>query len=206
MTEQIPLVLDAAEMIRLHHPPLRLFAGQLVVSKLDFGSLHDRLGQGVENLHVRQPGAAAPDRQRLLQFMPSDLHLAAKRMAQLPERGGEWTLKGCPAELFERLLGQQQCGDLALRDFHHREIPHRRRVMEPVPHCIVVERQPEPVAHELDIAHHRFRRDLQIHRQPLAVRIVSGRHPLVNAPHALHGRTRQSFGGCWAGLCLAGFF
>ena len=192
--EQIPLVLDATEMIRLHHTSLRLFTGQLVVTELDFGPLHDRFGQRIENLHVCQPGAAAPHRQRLFQFVPSDLHFAAERMTQLPERRGERTLEGCAAELLERLLGQQQCGDFALRNLHDRKIPHRRGVVEPVSHRVVVQGQPETVPHELDIAHHRFRGNLQINRQSLAVRIISGSNPLVDAPHTFHGRTCDALG------------
>ena len=189
-------------MIRLHHTSFRRVTGQLVVTELDFGSLHYRFGQRVENLHVCQTGAAAPHRQRLFQFVPSDLHFAAERMTQLPKRRGERTLEGCAAELLERLLGQQQCGNLALRNLHDRKIPHRRRVVEPVSHRVVVQRQPETVAHELDIAHHRFRGNLQIDRQSLAVRVSACRQLLMDPPHALHGRTSEALGARFCHLCF----
>ena len=78
MTEQIPLVLDTAEMVRLHRPRLLFLPGQLVVGQCHLRALRHRLGQRVENLHIGQPGPAAPHGQRAFQLMPGDLHIAAQ--------------------------------------------------------------------------------------------------------------------------------
>ena len=78
MTEHIPLVLDTAEMVRLHRPHLFLLPGQLVVSQLHFRTFGHRLGQSIKNLHISQPRPAASHGQGTFQFVPGDLHVAAE--------------------------------------------------------------------------------------------------------------------------------
>src|SRR4051812_35721791 len=91
-------------------------------------------------------------------------------VGELPKSGMERPLERCALVLRERFLGNEKRGDLAFGDLDVRKAGDRLGIIETKLLRMIVDRQAEPVAHEIDIALNRLGRDLELSRDLLAVR------------------------------------
>ena len=98
-------------------------------------------------------------------------------------------VKRSAAVLLEGLARHEQRQQLALRDLHGGEGGDRVRVAVRVDAWVELDRQIEPVAHEGDVAHDRLARDLEALRELRAIGEGAAAELLVDAEHALDGRT-----------------
>lgn len=97
--------------------------------------------------------------------------------------------------LLDRLLGHEQREQLALRQRHMRELLDRPRVVESIAASVVVDRQAQPIDHELDVPLDRSGGYLEVLGHEPAVRVPVGPHPLMEEQHPLQGRPGHSLAG-----------
>lgn len=106
----------------------------------------------------------------------------------------EGLFKRGAAILREGLLRDEECHDLALGNLDVREMGDRLGINEPEVELVVFNRQPEPVAHEIDIALDRLGGHFQFVGEFAAVWEIAGDQPLVQPHHPLQRGTRELLG------------
>ena len=90
--------------------------------------------------------------------------------------------------LLQGFLRHQQGEQFPFGDLQGGKGTDLLRVKIAVTLSVVLQRQPEPVAHELDVAMNRFGANLQLERQRRCVRIIARLDSLMDPQHALQRR------------------
>ena len=167
--EEIPLVINAAEMIRPHPPDLGRGAAQLAITKFHLGRIEHSVAEQFENFQI---GLALPDaakRDRRVQFAPAKTDFVLQAVPDFDKGGAQRRFEWRAVILLERLLRDEESDDFALRNLNVRKTRDRLGVDEPEVELIVLDRKPELITHELDVALNRFLRHFELVRELAAI-------------------------------------
>ncbi len=187
--KQIPLILDAAEVVGLNAPRLVPRTAQLLVFKGEFARGEDRPAHRLEKFEVRDAGTDSSERNRRIHVAPVEPDPVLEPFGDLPEGRAQRLLERSAAVLLQRFLGDEERHHFALRHLDVREVRDGLRVNEPEMELVVFDRQPEPVPHEVDVALDRLRGHFQLVGQFSAVWKIAGNQSLVQPHHTLQRRT-----------------
>ena len=191
LADEIPLIVDTAEVVGLHAAALGFFTGELEVIELHRALLQNGLGEDIEDAKFLNRVTNRAERDGGIQILKGKEALLLEVGGHLLEGGFQRFLKDGALVLLEGFLSYEECYDLALGDGHLRKSGDRLCVAEAAIESIVGDRELHLIPHEIDVSHHRLARNLKLHRHGGAVRMRVAADEIVNAQHAGHRRARM---------------
>ena len=185
-------------MARVHDARLGPAGAGFAVRQPQLPAARHGLRQGVKGAQIEDGLGGGAERDRLVPFGEAERHGVGQAFGDLLKRAPEALLETGAPVLGQGFFGHQQREQLALGDLERGESAHLPGVVVTEPGAVVLERQIQPVPHELEIALDGFTADLDPRRQGAGVGIFPGLNRPVDAQHPLQRGTRgrPGFGRC----------
>ncbi len=195
-------------MIGPHSACLGRIAAQFAIAKLDFGRVEHGAAEQLEDLEVSDTLPDRSEGDRGLEIAPTESDPVLQSVTDLLESGAQGPFKGRAAILLQRLLRNEKRHDLPLAHLDVGKTGDRFRVDETEVQLIILDRQPELIAHELDVALDRLLRDLQLAGELATVGKFPRLQLCVQLHHARERRTGKLFdrGARQAGRAVKAWF
>jgi hypothetical protein len=197
--EEIPLVLDAAEVVGLDAPGFVPGATEFLVLELEFVGVEERVADDFEELDVGLGRAEAAEGDGGINVAPLKADAVFQPIGDFCEGGLETFFEGGAAVLLKGFLGDEEGDDLAFGDLDPWKIGDRLGVNESEMELVILDGQPHAVPHEIDVALDGLAGDFQFVGELAAIGEGTGFEALVEAQHARQWRAGLDADATWSG-------
>ena len=190
--EQIPVVINAAEVIRMDQPGLRFFRIEVAVLEFQDAALFQGAGEHFKGFEVGVLWRERSKRQRLVEAAEGKSGFGIQLAGQAFEGHRQGLFEGRAAILRDGFVGDQQGKHFGFGERQMGKLVHRLGVVIAVALLVEFHGQIQPALHEIHIAHDGAPRDFKLLGDPVAIGIGLLLQQVVETHHALHGRAAVS--------------
>jgi len=189
--KQIPVVVNAAEVIGMDKPGLGLVGIEVAVLEFQNAAFFQGAGEDFKRFEVSVLGCERPEGKGFIQIVEGIFGRGIELAGQSFERQRQWLLKGRAPVLGDRLVGDEQREDFRLGKGQLGELVHRLGVMEAIALVVKLDGQIQAVAHEVQVAHDGAHGDFKLSGQLGAVGEGLLFDEVVEMQHAFQRRTTE---------------
>lgn len=150
--EEIPALLDLAEVIGVDLAALWLGGSQLVVEEARGAPVHDRVEKFAEEADARGQDADGFDREGRFQFLPLEGNFAGAGLGDFAEALPEHLLQAGAAQGSEGMAGEEEGHQVVAGEVQQGKIVNCEGIVKAVLDGVVGQGEAELVAHEAEVA------------------------------------------------------